>query len=236
VALVLILAAMAYSHGTTSVLASMLTGVAVVRLRWRNWRLGLILYAGLAVAALVLITVALAGPDLLFEALGKDPNMTGRIPLWVEAAHAALERPVLGWGYDVFWSRNSIEAQYIWQRIGWPAPNAHNGPLELALDFGLVGGLLYLFMVARIAWRALLALNDPGFPEAKWLVLVSIAMLVEFIDEGTVGWPNALAMTVGFGSALTSVWRAGHWPVPVRRPMARPTLKSPAKTASRLAP
>jgi O-antigen ligase len=215
-AIVAILSAMVYAKGTTSILAVMVASVAVAGLRWRSWRFRLVLYALVAAASLVLVTVVIAEPKLLFAALGKDSSMTGRLPLWIEAARAIVERPILGWGYNAFWSADSIPAQYIWQRIGWPAPNAHNGLLELGLDFGLIGGALYGFMMLRIAVRALRALGQPGFPEAKYLVLVLIAMLVENIDEGTVGWPDALSIITAFWYAITSVWCAGAWPVPLR--------------------
>lgn len=228
IALAVILAAMVYSKGTTSLLAAALVALAAIRLRWRSWRLALLLYAGLAATALVLATTLIVDPELLLAALGKDTSMTGRLPLWIESAHAVTTRPVLGWGYNVFWSPDSIWARYIWQRIGWPAPNAHNGLLQLGLDFGLVGGALYLLMMLRLAARTLTALADPGFPKSKYLALLLIAMTIENIDEGTIGSPDALSILTAFWYATTSVWRAGTWPVPLtaalapQRPMSEP--------------
>lgn len=213
-AMVVMLAAMVYSKGTTSMLATALVSIAVMKLRWRSWLFGLVLYFLIAAVCLVLVTVLVVEPELLFAALGKDPSMTGRLPLWIESARAVAERPILGWGYNAFWSQNSVSARYIWQRIGWPAPNAHNGLLQMGLDFGLVGAALYGFMLLRLALRTFRALGHPAFPEAKYLLLVLIAMAVESLDEGTTGWPDAVSITVAFSCALTSVWRAGAWRTP----------------------
>ena len=221
VAIAVILAAMVYSKGTTSVLGVMIASACVIGLRWPGWRARLILSASIAAVVLLIVSIVVFEPDLVFAALGKDSSMTGRLPLWMDTARAIAERPILGWGYNAFWTSDSIGAQYIWQRIGWPAPNAHNGPLQLGLDFGLAGGTLYVIMIVRASARALRGLASPGFPEAKFLTLILIAMLVENIGEGTTGRPDAVSITVAFWYALTSVWHSGQWPVPLREPRRR---------------
>ena len=215
VAMFAILAAMVYAKGTTSLLAALLVAAVVVRMRWRSWRVGLVLHFLIGSAALALIAVVVAEPDLLFSALGKEPNMTGRLPLWIESAQAVMERPILGWGYNAFWGVDSVPARYIWQRIGWPAPNAHNGLLQLGLDLGLVGGLIYLAMLLGLARRVLGAVGHPGFPEARYLALLLVAMFVESLDEGTTGWPDVLSILTAVGYVATSIWRAGAWPAPL---------------------
>ena len=225
-ALLVMFAAMVYAKGTTSILATMLIAVAVTRMRLPGWRTGLVLYSGLAFAVLVFVSILVVDPQILFALLGKDASMTGRIPLWIESARAAAARLWLGYGYGAFWNPDSVLTQYVWARAGWPAPNAHNGLLELDLDMGLLGGALYLWMMARFGVRALGGLRDPGFPEAKFLALFVIALLVETLDEGTIGWPDAIAITVAYASAVTSIRRAGTWPLPFveRGPRRRPAL------------
>ncbi|MBD0388699.1 MAG: O-antigen ligase family protein, partial [Nostoc sp. C3-bin3] len=78
---------------------------------------------------------------------GKDLTLTGRTDIWADVARKIQERPLQGYGFSAFWSQ---PAEYIMRTFGWVPPNAHNGFLDLALDLGLVGLLLYCLISLRI--------------------------------------------------------------------------------------
>lgn len=85
----------------------------------------------------------------LLTALGRDPTLTGRTVLWSLVVEAIGRRPWLGYGYDAFWTGWGGESEWIWEVIRWPAPHAHNGYLDLCLNFGIVGATLYLLSYGR---------------------------------------------------------------------------------------
>ncbi len=109
------------------------------------------------------------------EALGKDPTLTGRVPLWELADGYIARQPLLGYGYKAFW--NSPPAWQIWSAIGWNAPHAHNGYREMLLSCGLVG-LAPLLLVLAGALRQGAALHCAA-PRDGWIWLnVLIVMLI----------------------------------------------------------
>jgi O-antigen ligase len=81
--------------------------------------------------------------DLLAR-LERDETLTGRTALWGASLLWIAERPWFGYGYNGFWTLEYGEAYDIRILAAWDAPHAHNGLLDLALDFGLVGLLLFL--------------------------------------------------------------------------------------------
>ena len=64
--------------------------------------------------------------------------------MWIFSALFALQRPWWGYGYSAFWRGADGPSVGVWQLLSWPAPHAHNGLLNLWLDLGLIGVLLFL--------------------------------------------------------------------------------------------
>src|SRR5205085_8193098 len=55
-------------------------------------------------------------------------------------------RPLLGYGYDVFWASRSGEAVQVRMSAGWMAVTADNGFYDLALSLGFIGLALFFLM------------------------------------------------------------------------------------------
>ncbi|HWY14138.1 MAG TPA: O-antigen ligase family protein [Rhizomicrobium sp.] len=195
------------SHGLTSIIASLFVSLSTIvffaGIRSRLLLLGL--YCVGAVA-LVGVVATLMNPEMVFHFFGKDSTLTGRLPLWIDCLGAIKDRPLFGYGYSAFWLPGTIEAEYIWSRIGWYAPSAHDGFLQLALDIGLVGTCFYLFLITRLIQLTIRATRVGELSEARWVVLFLISMLIENLDEGTLAWPDLLAAEVAFSAALTETW------------------------------
>lgn len=128
----------------------------------------------LAVAACVIGSTYVA-PAL--EAMGKDTSLTGRAPMWRLADLAIAERPVLGYGYQAFWSDGSGYGWRIRSEINWDTPNTHNGYREILLAFGVVGLVPFLILMAQTLLRG--ARLDRMDPRGGWLWLnVFVGMML----------------------------------------------------------
>jgi exopolysaccharide production protein ExoQ len=132
----------------------------------------------------IVLIAGTAGGDLsaLFNLLDRDPSLTGRTDLWKYVQDAILERPVFGWGYMAFWTPDSRNATYIQNQIGWPAPNAHDGYLELTLSLGLVGLAGFIMTALWTAQRIVVSIaqkNDLG----ALLLIMSTQLLVANLTE-----------------------------------------------------
>jgi O-antigen ligase len=79
---------------------------------------------------------------------GKDSTLTGRIPLWTYCLSALQDqgKVLLGFGRGQFFmggSKTWIGA-YLASQVGFFAPHPHNGFINIVLDTGLVGLLLFM--------------------------------------------------------------------------------------------
>lgn len=72
-------------------------------------------------------------------------NLSNRAPLWSELMGSVERNPLLGVGYDGFWTPARVES--ISADQGWAVPHAHNTYLDQALSLGVIGALLYAAMV-----------------------------------------------------------------------------------------
>jgi exopolysaccharide production protein ExoQ len=76
----------------------------------------------------------------------ESDTLSGRAFIWPEVMYFALQRPLLGFGYESFWTPGRIET--ISTNLGWGLREAHNGYLETLLSLGVVGLALLLLVVA----------------------------------------------------------------------------------------
>ncbi|MCB0321969.1 MAG: O-antigen ligase family protein [Bdellovibrionales bacterium] len=79
-------------------------------------------------------------------------TLTGRIPLWSQLFRYIEQRPLLGYGYDSFWT--SRYADTILATQDWVVTQAHSTYVELLLSLGLVGLLLYVAISFGVVWVA----------------------------------------------------------------------------------
>lgn len=124
-------------------------GVANItqRFRWRG-RLAVVILDAAFVIGTSLSLLIIGNWVRLLAGLGKDPTLTGRIPMWEAMIHFIQERPLLGYGRSAFFGPGSPYPMVVGRTISkvFVPPHAHNGFIELALDIGLLG--LGLFLVS----------------------------------------------------------------------------------------
>jgi exopolysaccharide production protein ExoQ len=141
----------ALSRSMTSIVVLALLMILLPYLRWaarrsERWMVGGILFlTAVGTSSSFYVATHL---DQVTGLLGKSATLTGRVQIWILSTVMALRRPWLGYGYNAFWLPNEWFTVRIWQVLGWKAPHAHNGFLELWLELGLVGaGLFFLVFV-----------------------------------------------------------------------------------------
>jgi exopolysaccharide production protein ExoQ len=110
--------------------------------------------------------------------LGKDPAMTGRLPLWIVAGVMALQRPWFGYGFNAFWLPDQTYTPRIWRLLTWMPPQAHNGVLELWLELGIVGTVLFLVVFAYYFAKAAKFLRYNSEPAAAWPIAFLIFLFL----------------------------------------------------------
>jgi O-antigen ligase len=88
--------------------------------------------------------------SLAIAALGRNPTLTGRVFIWREAL-ALQPNPILGAGFESFWSGERLAI--MWARHWWHPDEAHNGYIEIYLNLGIVGDVLFLGVILSTFWK-----------------------------------------------------------------------------------
>lgn len=169
--------------GSTSVTALVLCiGTLLVLPGLRVLRLHHTILVGLfliLVPIAVAILLLIAGNfGFIAEALGRDATLTGRTQLWSASLTLIGERPLFGWGLRGAFSSGSP----IFNMIDWRgAQFAHNHWIDITLDTGVIGLVLYLAvfipaLLGSLAYAKRKATIESLFPFV-FLVFLHIANL-----------------------------------------------------------
>ena len=118
-------------------------------------------------------------PAGALEALGRDPTLTKRVPLWHLVYGYIERRPWFGYGYDSFWRLNGPEANEIWAAIHWNASHAHNAMLELALGLGIVGVGFGAFVWGTVITRFVRVATAPEAIHAVFWTALTAGIFVQ---------------------------------------------------------
>ena len=147
--LLLVMSDSRVSQLAAGVMALALLGVlAWQRVRSSAWR------GGLLVLGALLVTIAVGSAERALGLIGRELTFTGRVPLWRMVIDAAWQRPWLGWGYGGFWEGHGRLVAQMWRRLGWRMEHAHNNYVDIWLQFGFVGSLLFAALAIGVFWRA----------------------------------------------------------------------------------
>jgi exopolysaccharide production protein ExoQ len=128
--------------------------LVIVYLKWGHLLKPVHWWTFLAVFIFALLA-AWFGRGALLGFVGKSPDFTGRIPLWIELTTFIRQRPFTGYGFGGAIWRNQTYQDMIWSVITWRPPHAHNGFVETFLDTGFFGFLFWLLFLGQVAWLSI---------------------------------------------------------------------------------
>jgi len=137
-------------------------------------------------AAALLLLPQLVGLDpstsgALARLRSGDPECASRLTLWSNVLHLVAQKPWLGWGWG--------ELDYAHFITLYPAPrfcdildNAHNLPLQLAVELGAPVALLLCAGAAGLVWRARPWYERHPTRQMAWamLTLILLHSLLEY--------------------------------------------------------
>ena len=144
----------------------------------------------------------------LLGSIGKDATLTGRTDMWPYIIEMIAKQPWIGYGYNGFWSDWNSPGATVWYAAKWTAPNAHNGVLDLLLQLGLLGLVVFaigygLCLIRGVVWLRIdkswlsfwpilyltqLTLSNVSetfllnFNDLFWVLYVSIAFSLATVD------------------------------------------------------
>jgi len=127
------------------------------------------------------VSILTVGWAAIMEMIGKDPDISGRGELWEMIFDSIASRPVLGFGYDAFWSSSARDGgERITHSLVWSPGGAHNSWIELATQLGIVGLALWAMIFLYTVFMALRCAFDrqlKGSATATWPVLALFVII-----------------------------------------------------------
>jgi exopolysaccharide production protein ExoQ len=188
--------------GYTIILTAILASISVFKWRPKPRLAAIIVLA--ALSTLIVSYVAQNYVEVL-ASVDKDPHLTGRVDLWRLSMKEIEKKPILGYGYQAFWTYDSQPARRIREEVNWPeAPHAHNAYIDATLNTGLVGLALYcltIFVVFINACRYFVS-GSAGY--YRW-PLVYLAFVASYqLTEGGIVVGNSV-MSILFVSMAFSL-------------------------------
>lgn len=85
----------------------------------------------------------------IFSLLGKDSTLTGRSYIWEMALQGFLEHPIIGSGIQSFWYNYKLGINNYYLPWGQPVWHAHNALIDLLLQYGVIGLILFITLYIR---------------------------------------------------------------------------------------
>jgi len=151
----------------------------------------------LAIGAVV---AAVIGRDPLLSALGKSSDLTYRLDIWQSVVDLAVQRPVAGWGWVGYWNPFVPPFDNLAIYGGVRYLQAHNAWLDVFLQLGALGLIIFAFLVLSTLGRTWQLALEPGghlrhrldWPMTAIPLLLLTALLVQSLAESRMlvelGW------------------------------------------------
>lgn len=134
----------------------------------------------------------------VFEFLGKSPDMTHRSEIWRRVYSLISQRPLEGWGFTGVWVPGVKPYEGLVVINGESYYQAHNAYLDIWLQLGAVGAILFLTLLVRTfvkTWRLGVHHSNPLY---LWPLLLLITQLVRGITESRLLIQSAMMMLILF--------------------------------------
>lgn len=196
------------SQSKTSLAAGGLTVAAIVV--FQAFRARRTLYGAVVVTLLTVTFVAFlfvtANIGLIAGFLEKDVTLSGRTNMWPLILDKIIERPFGGYGYGGFWNGYFSPSFRVLVENTWFPNHAHNALLEISLDVGIVGVLLFLALHVQAVRRGIRYVQSHGGPLGLFpLAYLTLGVLVSTTESGLIeqraGWTLFVAVLVYLSQA-----------------------------------
>ena len=126
--------------------------------------------------------LAFAFGPVIAQVVGRSPDFTGRADIWQIVVHLWEQKPVLGWGWISYWAPWVAPFNHLVVRHGVTYLQAHNAWLDVLMQVGLVGGIMFAVLIGTAIWRAWFrAVDRPRWDARTDRPFVALHMLPLFI-------------------------------------------------------
>jgi len=159
---------------------------------------------GLLLAGSLFLWIGMNLEDII-TASGRDLTLSGRTIIWSAVLDKIQERPWLGYGYVGFWYGLKGPSSYVQKAYGttYIPPHSHNGFLELAIAFGLVGTILFIMSFLLVIRRTIISAIYQSHHEGLWPLMYLSFLILYNQTESTLLEHNSIFWLLYMSLALS---------------------------------
>lgn len=179
-------------------------------LRW-NYTLAVPFFISVILVGGSTAMVLVGNAEAILGAFGRDLTLTGRTELWAAVLDKIWNRPWLGYGYSGFWQGWNGESADIWLTQKWLPPHSHNGFLDLWVDLGLLGLLLFVLSFLIIYFQSVIYIRFTKTAEGLFPLTYLTYMVLVNLTESSLVKPDifwflyvAVTLSINTKSANTA--------------------------------
>lgn len=198
------------TRSSTVTLATLAVGIALLFALWaralsrnpRQFRSRTALYGVMAAIISGLILIFFFSRNTIFEALGKRPDLTGRVETWEKVITLGEQRPIFGWGWVSYWAPWVEPFKSLDTKNNIQVMHAHNAWLDVWFQLGFLGLIIFLVLALATLLRTwFFAVDRPRRFTGELLdfevsslapLLIMVALLVQSLAESRLlvegGW------------------------------------------------
>lgn len=175
----------------------------------RNERRRFYVQLGIGGLAVALGVLAFFIRTRIVEALSAGSVLEFRYTLWVQVWNFGKAYPLQGWGWIGFWRRGVQPYSLIEQLTGAPHENALNAFLDVFIQVGVIGLILFVILVVLALSRSWLLASNKRSVVWVWMPLVLITLIATSMAESSalidVGWMLLVLCAVKAAQGMS--WR-----------------------------
>ena len=165
-----------------SALAGVATYAAVMSLRNPPWGLkrgyvAMVWVTGVAFCFLFFFLFFIGHLDFVLQLLGRDPTLGKRTDLWSILLDMGAQRPWLGHGFRSFWTGSVGLSGEVERKLGHYPFHAHNGVVDLFLDLGIVGVVIFIVCLVRASITAYRSAIENHRALYSWHILFLVFLI-----------------------------------------------------------
>lgn len=170
----------------------------------RRYRIPLIAILAFTIGIAVCVTLLGIDASAFTALLGRSKDLTGRTELWHSVGSMIQARPFLGYGFSGFWSGGSLESYLVERYVGWSPTYSHNGYLELLLNLGMVGCLLFLVFLWKGLAQAVRLAEHRNIKEEMWPLAFIVFVIVHNCAECSILSQNCFEWSLFIATVISA--------------------------------